>query len=405
MKVLLCHNYYQHPGGEDSEYTAQKELLTSFGHQVVEYTRGNDEILLDGFLSSARLGLRSTWADDTVREIRTILQREKPDLVHFHNTFPLVSPGSYYPCRDAGVPVIQTLQNYRLFCPAANFYRNGSSCTECVDRSLWRGIQHKCYRQSRPATAAVALMVAFHRWRRTWTEMVDTYVVPTHSVRRKVVEWGLPAEKISVKPNLVYPDPGMRATAGEYALFVGRLVPEKGVRTLLQSLRILENAVPVRIVGGGPLRSELEEQKHRDNLSSVRFEGWLPRQRVLEVIGSARFLIFPSEWLEPFGMSIVEAFACGVPVIASRLGAPAEIVEDGKTGVLFSAGNSADLACKIAWAFGHPKEMLLMGQAARAEYENKYAAEKNYQQLMKIYGQTKDLRSEASAIGIPACRQ
>ena len=385
MKILFCHNYYEHPGGEDSAYLAEKELLKSFGHQVLEHVRRNEEIRVDGLLSKASLGLQTIWGEKSMGEIRSLLHKEVPDIVHFHNTFPLISPGAYYACHDAGVPVIQTVQNYRMLCPAASLYRNGSLCSECVDSGLWHGVQHKCYRQSRSATAAVALMLAFHRWRQTWTEMVDRYIVATEFVRCKLVEGGLPAEKISVKTNFIYPDPGIRVGMGEYAIHVSRLVPEKGVRTLLEAFKRLSNTIPLRIVGDGPLRSELEAQQHQANLSSVCFEGWLPRQQELERIAGARFLISPSEWFEPFGMNIIEAFACGVPVITSRLGGPSEIVEDGKTGLHFTAGDPDDLAAKVQWAWGHTREMATMGKAARAEYESKYAAERNYQLSMKIY--------------------
>ena len=399
MKILLCHNYYRHPGGEDSAYLAERELLTHFGHQVLEYVRRNEEIRDDGFLSKVKLGLQTIWGDGSISELRNLLHQEKPDIVHFHNTFPLISPGAYYSFHEARVPVIQTVQNYRLACPAAILYRNGHTCRECLDHSLWRGVLHKCYHQSHPATAAVALMLAFHRLRQTWNEMVDRYVVPTEFVRGKLAEAGLPAEKISVKPNFVSPDPGMRAGTGEYALLVSRLVPEKGVRTLLESFKRLPNTIPLRIVGDGPLRSELEEKKDRENLASVRFEGWLSRQRVLEMIAGARFLISPSEWFEPFGINIIEAFACGVPVITSRLGGPSEIVEDGRTGIHFTGADPGDLAAKVQWAWGHPLEMEMMGKAARAEYETKYAATRNYRLLMKIYDKTMSSQRAVSPAG------
>jgi glycosyltransferase involved in cell wall biosynthesis len=396
MRVLFCHNYYQHPGGEDSAYLAERDLLKHFGHQVQEYLRRNQEIRVDGFLSKASLGLQTIWADQSVREIRSILQREKLDIVHFHNTVPLISPAAYYPCREAGVPVIQTVQNYRLVCPAATLYRSGRPCRECLDHSLWRGVQHKCYRNSRSVTATVALMLAFHRWRRTWTEMVDRYIVPTEFVSGKLVEAGLPAEKITVKTNFIYPDPGMRAGRGEFALCVSRLVPEKGVHTLLDAFKCLPDTIPLRIVGNGPLRSELNERRNRENLTNVHFEGWLPRKRVLDMVAGARFLISPSEWFEPFGINIIEAFACGVPVIASRLGGPSEIVEDGKTGMHFTPADPTDLAAKVRWAWEHTGEMEMMGKAARAEYEAKYAADRNYQLLMKIYNEARSSRSGES---------
>ncbi len=394
MKILICHNYYrQRGGGEDSEFLAESAIMREAGHHVLQYTRRNDEITEQHLFSKLKLGLGTTWARNSIEDLRGILRKEKPDIVHFHNTFPLISPGAYYACQETGVPVIQTLQNYRLLCPAGNLYRDGEICEECMDSGVFRGVMHGCYHDSHLATAAIGLMLALHRGMNTWTDLVDSYVVPTEFARRKLIESELPAEKIRVKSNLVYPDPGMRARAGEYALFVGRLVPEKGVRTLLKSFRILGNAIPLRIVGDGPLRHELEEQKCRENLSSVRFEGWLARKQTLEIISGARFLIFPSEWLEPFGISIIEAFACGVPVIASRLGAQAEIVEDGKTGAHFTAGDPDDLAVKVQWAWEHPTEMEVKGRAARGEYEAKYTARRNYQLLMEIYGRTKNARN------------
>lgn len=392
MKILLCHNYYQHAGGEDSEYTAERELLTHFGHQVLEYVRRNEEIQTYGLLSKASLGLQTVWDDKSVRQIQDLLRRERPEIVHFHNTFPLISPAAYYPCHEAGVPVIQTVQNYRLACPAASLYRNGHPCRECLDHSLWHGVLHKCYRQSMPATATVALMLAFHRWRKTWLEMVDNYIVPTEFVQSRLVEAGLPAKKITVKGNFVYPDPGMRAGAGNYAIHVSRLVHEKGVRTLLAAFERLPRTIPLRIVGDGPLRSELEERKTHANLSEICFEGWLPRQQGVQMIAGARFLIAPSEWFEPFGINIIEAFACGVPVIASRLGGLSEIVEDGRTGLHFTASDPDELATKINWAWEHAREMEEMGKAARAVYEAKYAGQRNYQLLMNIYIEAREAR-------------
>jgi glycosyltransferase involved in cell wall biosynthesis len=385
MKILLCHNYYRQPGGEDTEYSAEKALLTSFGHQVLEYVRRNNEISLDGFLAKLSLGLRSIWASDSVGEIRAVLWREKPDVVHFHNTFPLISPGAYYACYEAGVPVVQTLQNYRLLCPAATLHRSGAICEECLEHGLLQGVKHGCYCGSRSTTAMVGLMLAFHRWMNTWTEMVNRYIAPTEFVRRKFVQGGIPAHKISVKPNLVYPDPGVRTDKGEYALFVGRLVPEKGVDTLLEAWKLIENAVPLRIAGDGPMRAALEAQKENAGLGNVLFEGQLSREKLRAVMKRAALLIFPSEWYEPFGLAIAEAFACGVPVIVSRLDPLLETVEEGKTGLCFTARKAIELAAKVDWAWTHSNEMEEMGRAARTRYQTEHSAERNYMELMHIY--------------------
>jgi glycosyltransferase involved in cell wall biosynthesis len=418
ITTLHFHNLYQQPGGEDGVMRAERELLARNGHRAVGYVRDNDEIAGHNLWQKATLGLRTVWARDSYQEIRALIASERPDIAHFHNTFPLISPAAYYACREAGVPVVQTLHNYRLLCPAATFQRDGRVCEECLGRSPWRGVWHGCYRDSRAATAATALMLSVHRWLGTWSKMVDCYIALTQFARAKFIEGGLPAEKIVVKPNFVYPDPmavaamspspnspggqrpPLQADAGQrpalrgdgdhrsplqYALFVGRLSPEKGVRTLLRAWQRLGNRIPLQVVGDGPLRAELEACASRHGLSNVLFHGQRTTDYVLAALHSACALVFPSEWYETFGRVAIEAFACGVPVIASRLGAMQEIVEDGRTGLHFTPGDADDLAAKVEWAWTHPNEMQAMGHAARAEYEAKYTAERNYQMLMEIY--------------------
>jgi glycosyltransferase involved in cell wall biosynthesis len=385
MKLLVVHNRYRQVGGEDNVVAAEENLLTTARHRVSKYFKDNQEIPLNGFVSRARLAAGTVWAQDTYRELRSLLGRERPDVAHFHNTLPLISPAAYYACRRAGVPVVQTLHNYRLFCPTATFFREGHVCEECVEHSLWRGVRYGCYRQSRSATAAVASMLAFHRWRKTWTHAVDYYIALTEFARAKFVEAGLPAEKIVVKPNFVAPDPGDRNGSGDEVLFVGRLAPEKGPSTLLHAWQRVDSRIPLRIVGDGPLRGDMENEKSSRRLANVLFDGLLPRQQVIAAMSHARFLVFPSQWYECFPVTIVEAFACGVPVITSRLGAMAEIVEDGRTGLHFTPGDPDDLAAKVEWAWSHPREMEAMGREARAEYEAKYTAERNYEMLMDVY--------------------
>lgn len=385
VRVLLAHNRYQQAGGEDVVFAAESELLRRAGHPVIEYVRDNDEIPARGFLSRLRLASDTIWAHASVRDLRTLLRRERPDVAHFHNTLPLISPAAYYACREVGVPVVQTLHNYRVICPVALLYRDGHVCEDCLGRLPWPGVVHGCYRGSRAATAAVAAMLAVHRALGTWRDRVDCYVALTEFARGKFAEGGLPPAKIVVKPHFVHPDPGQATSPGEYALFVGRLTEGKGLRTLLAAWKQLRGPVPLRIVGDGPLRKEMEGEASRAALSAVRFFGRLVGKETITAIKQARFFVFPSEWYEGFGLSMIEAFACGVPVIASRLGAMAEIVDDRRTGLHFTAGDPDDLAAKVDWAWSHPREMKEMGRAARAEYEAKYTAERNYPMLMEIY--------------------
>ncbi|MGO9087456.1 MAG: glycosyltransferase [Terriglobales bacterium] len=403
MKVAIVHNSYQQPGGEDFVFDQERQLLQAKGHTVVAYHRSNFEV--ESYTGLKRLGLaqRTIWAGDTRRDFAELLRREKPDLVHVHNTFMIISPSIYAACREAGVPVVQTLHNFRLFCPAGTFFRDGKVCEECVDHGLVRSVQHACYRDSVSATAVTALMLAVHRQAGTWTNGIDSYISLTQFSRSRGLRAGLPAEKVFVKPNFVHPDPGMGTGTGEYAVFAGRLSPKQRVTTILDAWGRLAGqglSIPAWIVGGGPERSELEAEAEQRKLTNVVFKGQLPHPETVAAIRGARFLVFTSQWYENFPLTIAESFACGVPVICSRLGAMQEIVEDGRTGLHFTPGDPDDLAAKVEWAWNHPERMRAMGQEARSEYEAKYTADKNYEQLMNIYRHTLAKRGSLAPVQI-----
>jgi glycosyltransferase involved in cell wall biosynthesis len=318
--------------------------------------------------------------------LKNLLLQKKPDIVHFHNTLPLISPAAYWACSDADVPVIQTLHNYRLLCPGAQFLRNGQICEICLGHALpWPGVIHACYRDSRPATAAVAAMLSIHRGLGTWQGKVNLYIALSEFARRKFIQGGLCGDHIVVKPNFIHPDPGKKAVEGKYALFVGRLSPEKGLPILIKAWAQSRRQIPLRIVGDGPLRDGIEREAKRNGLADIFFMGRLSSHETLEQMLGARFLVVPSVWYEGFPRTIAEAFACGVPVLCSRLGSLQEIVQDGRTGLHFNPGDSEDLAGKVEWAWTHTTEMKEMGCAARAEYEAKYTPEQNYKILMEIY--------------------
>jgi glycosyltransferase involved in cell wall biosynthesis len=388
MKILLVHNTYQQAGGEDVVFEQEKKNLQRAGHHVATYERSNHEMEQFSTLQRAMLIKRIVWATDSRQEFAQLLARETPDVVHVHNTFIMISPSIYSACRDQGVPVVQTLQNYRLMCPGALFFRDGRVCEDCVEHSLWRGIQHGCYRGSHIQTAGVALMLAWHRQLKTYQELVDCSVAATEFSRGKFVAAGFDADKIVVKPNFVDQDPGPRKRVGDYAVFAGRLSQEKGVTTLLEAWEHVHRDYTLRIVGDGPLRAGLETQAKDRGLSNVTFCGRLSREGSIATVKGARFQITPSLWYEGFPMVIVEAFACGVPVLCSRLGGMQEIVADADTGLHFNPGDAQDLARKVEWAWNHPEELAEMGRVARRKYETDYTAEKNYSLLMKIYEDT-----------------
>ena len=381
MKILAVHNRYQRPGGEDQVFVDEIALLEARNQRVLRYEVHNDQVK---HLNRLALVKDTVWNSSAYRELRALIRRERPDVVHFHNTLPLISPAGYYAARAEGVPVIQTLHNYRLLCPVALFFRDGRVCEDCMGKAVpWPGVFHGCYRGSRAASGVIATMLSVHRAFRTWTEMVDLYIALTEFARNKFIEGGLPAEKIVVKPNFVAPDPGRGQGGGGYALFVGRLAPEKGTGTMLAAWEWLGTRIPLKIVGDGPLRDQVVGAAARQ--SNVQWLGHRPVSDVHALLGKADMLVFPSEWYETFGRVAAEAFAAGTPVIAADIGAVAELVEHGRTGLKFRPGDPEDLVAQVEWALSHPAELHSMREEARAEFEAKYTAERNYRMLMEIY--------------------
>jgi len=388
MKVLIIHNSYQQPGGEDVVFAQECQLLEGHGHEVVKYQRSNHEIEAMSGLQRLALTKDIIWSAASNRHIRDVLRAERPDLVHIHNTFMMVSPSVYQVCQEMGVPVVQTLHNFRLLCPAFSLFRDGHVCEECPTSGLWRSVWHGCYRDSRVMTANVALMLQIHRASQTWNDSVDTYIALSKFARHKFISGGLPSTKLRVKPNFISPDPGERDRPGDYAIFVGRLSPEKGVTTLLAAWDLLKTSIPLVIVGDGPLRPLLEDESRKRNLSTIEFTGRLTAVQARNAIRQAAFLIAPSLWYEGFPMTICEAFACGTPVLCSRLGTLQEVVTDQDTGLHFAPDAAEDLAGKVEWAWDNRSKMVSMGKSARRAYETHYTAEKNYEMLMQIYHET-----------------
>lgn len=385
MKIVIVHNSNQQFAGDDVVVAQEIKLLEDAGNEVVLFKRSNWEV--ESYVGIGRISLakRTIWASDTKREFAHLLAKEKPDVVHAHNTFVMISPSVFSACFEAGVPVVQTLHSYRLLCPAATLFRSGKVCEECMQHSLWRSVRYGCYRNSHAATTVTALMLAFHRQRKTWSREISCFVTLTEFSRKKFIEGGLPAEKVVVKPNFLDPDPGKRMGDGEYALYVGRLSPEKTVSTILAAWKRLQMPIPIWIVGTGPLETQLRAQADHEGLTHVHFKGEVRHEDAIAAFKNARFLIFPSQWYEGFPMTLVESFACGTPVICSRMGAMQEIVTDGRTGLHITPGDVDELVQKVQWAWTHPEEVRAMGKEARTDYESKYTAKRNYPMLMEIY--------------------
>lgn len=389
MKILIAHNFYRSsaPSGEDTVYWSERSLLED-KHTVISYEKRNDEIDDSTLSKKIRLGFNTAWSNAVYEEVGQILRRTRPDLAHFHNTFPMISPSAYAACRDNDVPVVQTVQNYRLVCPGALLLREGKPCEDCVGTSLLPALRHRCYRDSLTATGAVVWSLVLNRMRGTYAGLVNRYIAPTQFVAGKLVSGGLPQDRVKVKSNFLPHPPTAGSGLGGYALFVGRLSPEKGLRTLLDAWSMI-NGLPLRVAGDGPLRRQLEAYAKERRLP-VEFLGYQSHKEVVALSSDAAFLVVPSEWYEGFPMVIVEAYACGTPVIASKIGSLDEVVEEGSTGLKFEPGNSRELAMKATDLWRSPAKRLALRQQARACFERRYSANRNYHTLMAIYEQAID---------------
>jgi len=381
MKILIVHNYYSCRGGEDECFDAEIGLLRSRGIQVVVHTQNSATIPGSASLS---LALRSVWSREDYRAIRALIRLERPDITHVENSFPLISPAVYYASQSEGVPVVQSLHNYRLLCVNAQLARNGAVCEDCLHKVVpWPGVVHNCYSRGLAASATLATMIGVHRALRTFATKVNVYTVPTDFVREKFIEGGFPEAKMVLRPIFVASDMGMGEGRGDYALFVGRLSAEKGLKILLSAWERLGPHIRIKIVGGGPMEGVIREAAQR--IPGVELLGRVPQHELRDYFKNARVLVLPSIWYEGSPAVIGEAFSAGLPVIASDLGSMSNLIDHGRTGFHFKPGDVNDLVEKVLLAFSQPPEWENMRQAARREYETKYTVEMSIQRQVEIY--------------------
>ncbi|MPZ99216.1 MAG: glycosyltransferase [Dehalococcoidia bacterium] len=386
MRVLSVHNYYRESGGEDAVFHAEADLLEAHGVEVRRVEFSNRSIEGSSPLRMLGLAASTVWSRSAAERVGNEIRAFQPDVAHFHNTLPLVSPSAYRACRARGVPVVQTLHNYRLICPAGVLYRDESPCHDCVGHTPLAAVRHACYRDSRAQSAVVAGMLTVHRVRRSWARDVDLFVAPSEALKREVVAGGiagLEAERIVVKPHFLSPDPGVSAQPRAGVFFAGRLVPSKGVDTLLRAWLHEDIPLTLRIAGDGELCESVEVAAQLS--PRIEYLGRLRHDEVLAEMARSMAVVFPSTWEEPFGLVMIEALASGTPVIASRAGAFSEIARDGVDGLLFEPGDAAGLAAQVRRLCTEPALARTLGAHARRSFEARYTAEQNFPQLLGIY--------------------
>lgn len=387
MRILQIHNFYQIPGGEDRVVEFERRLFEANGHEVIQYMRHNNDIKKYGFFQKIRFFAETVYSARTVKEINELINRARPDVAHVHNVFPLISPSVYYCLKRQGIPVIQTVHNYRFLCPNGLFYRNNAVCEKCRRGNMFHCFFYKCYKDSFLLSGLYALTLWIHRRLRVFQEKIDKFIVLSHFAKDKFVEDRFPKEKIEIKGNFLS-EMEMNFDHNNkenYAVFMGRLSEEKGLMTLLKAFQKI-NKIKLKIIGKGHLEGGLKRYVSENNISCVEFLGYVQGNRRLAILQKARFNIIASKCYENFPMSALESFSMGIPVIASRIGGLSELIEDGKNGLLFEPGNAHDLTEKIEYLYKNPDKALEMGEYAHKCAEKKYNQEAHYSRLTSIYG-------------------
>lgn len=389
MRIAIFHNRYVYRGGEDSVVDTEAELLRKSGHDVRLFTVDNRDAIEGSPLGAVRAGLHARWNPEIHRRVGEFASRESIEVGHVHNFFPLLSPAVHAALSERGIPVVQTLHNYRLLCANGMFLRQERACEDCVVRGPWNAVRHGCYRGSRLQTAVWADHTATHRRRRTWQDHVDCFTVPSAFAREKLLAADLPPERVVVKPNSV-PDPGAPPTPGQGAVFVGRLAREKGVHLLIEAWREM-SGTSLNIVGTGPEEARLRAQAA--GVAGVRFLGELDGGGVISAVQAAAFTVVPSIWYENFPVSLAEAMACGRPSVAASPSALDEFVEHGRTGLRFQSGSICSLAAACAEMIRDPARTTSMGREARSDYEDRLTPEACTKALLDVYAQAAVVRS------------
>ena len=390
MHFLHVHNYYRFRGGEDVMFERICALLRKNGHTVSTFERRSADIA--GTIAKVRASISSAYSRSVKREVQNAIRDIRPDVMHVHNLYPLISPSALEACAEEGVPVVMRCPNYRLECPSGVLMRNGAICTRCSGgREHWCALTN-C-RGNLAESVAVAARNIATRMGGLFGTCVDVFVPPSEFVKSRLVAAGYPADRIRVVPNVV-PLSGIFANPAEgaYVAFAGRLSEEKGIETLLHAAKRLPN-IPFRIAGEGPLNNMLRTLAS----PNVTFTGQLTREQLSGFYATARLFIVPSRWYETFGLVAAEAMSYGLPVIASKMAGLAEIVDDGETGFHFPAGDAATLAARIEQLWTDPARCAAMGLAGRRKVEREYSEQTYYTRLMGVYAQALGRRAAPAA--------
>ncbi len=392
MKVLIIHNYYVHRAGESQAVLREKELLESYGHTVLLYTKDNQILQQQSIWNKLLLFITMLFSWPSFRDIIKIAREERPDVAHIHNVYPLISPSVYWALRKFRIPILQILHNYRFFCPNGLLLdQEKKICEKCRDGSLRSAVQGKCYRSSSFQSLALVLCLTLHRSIGTFRK-IDRYLAPSVFMRSKMIEAGFPPDRVLIKRHhvdLSQFEPSQQH--GGYAVYMGRLSREKGIPIMLEAFAV-SPPIPLHIFGDGPLKKQIQEQILTRELFHIQVHGFVDSPQRFEWIKKAAFLVFPSEWYENAPFTLIESMSLGVPAVASRIGGITEIIEHGKTGLLFEPGNGEELQTRIREIHSNAELLSGMRKQARQKAEREYGREQAYAALLSVYAELGILR-------------
>lgn len=391
-KILIVHNYYQIPGGEDTVVANEKKLLEEHDHDVLFYSRNNSELKHFSKLQKLILPITTMFNPKTYREVKRIIRENNVDIVHVHNTLNLVSPSVYYAAFSCKIPVVQTIHNFRLLCPGATFYRDGHICEECVSKGLSCAVRHRCYRGSRLQTFVCVMSTWLHRRLGTYRKL--NYIFLTEFNRNKLLLLNklnkkqlIDPERVFVKPNFTYPAATEKKN-GEHYLFIGRIEEIKGADRIAEAFSQMPDK-RILFAGTGTLLEDLKE-KYRD-CSNVIFLGFMDRKSLDMLLSKAKAVIVDSQWYETFGMIVIEAYAAGVPVIVGDIGNVGDLVISNETGVKFRYNSTKELIDAVGIFEKADREWQ---DSCKYTFEKRYSPEHNIDILNSVYEEAERMYAE-----------
>lgn len=379
--VLLVHNYYQIPGGEDTVVTNEKKLLENHGHKVILYSRSNSELKEWTAFRKLIFPLSMVFNIKTYKDIKKIIQTEHIDIVHVHNTMAMVSPSVYYAALCCNVPVVQTVHNFRLLCPGATFYRDGHICKDCIKHGLFCAVLHNCYRGSKAATLACVLNMWIHRSLKIYQKL--NYICLTEFNKDALLKLKqINENRVFIKPNF---SDNLETETIPYEhrkkrfMYAGRIDKSKGIDVLFDAWRQMGAEAPQLLVcGTGPMEDWCREYIKKNQLNQIHLLGYVPNPHLKMLMADSLALILPTQWYEGFPMTIVEAYSSGTPVIGSDIGNVGSLIENGITGWKFKTDSAEDLAKKV-------KQVSDICISVREEFGKKYTSLRNYDLIKSIY--------------------